>query len=158
MSEYKVIFLDFDNTICLHRHPVDYASPVALFEDSLQASRKLFSSSVINWELVDVLCNLRENNDVIIGMLSSSGSIQLEIKKVWLKTAVPRLKLDFVYGVSVDCTKKQFILSFQKYHSIQPSECILIDDDPGTVNDLYRSGVCDTCIPEMFIMEYSKSL
>ena len=155
MNKYKAIFVDFDNTICLHRHPVDYASPIALFEDSLHASRELFSDSLINQNLIDILSDIRESKDVIIGMLSSSGSIQLEIKKSWLKMAAPRLSFDFVYGVSVDCTKRQFIISFQKYYSIQPSECLLIDDDPGTVNDLYRTGVCDTCIPEMFIREYS---
>ncbi len=33
LKDYKVIFVDFDNTICLHKNTLDYTEPEGLFAD-----------------------------------------------------------------------------------------------------------------------------
>ena len=148
---YKTIFVDFDNTLCLHRYPINYASKSALFSSTDVAEKIWFRNSIPYQELIDKLSQLQQNGVKII-LLTSSGTKQLAAKKIWLNRHASNLHFDIIQAVSVDCSKAQYISAYIKYNHLETKECLMIDDCPSTINEIYRDRICDTITPVLFTM------
>ncbi len=150
----KALFVDFDNTICLHRYTINYASS-SVFSNNEDALKSWFKDSIANKRLKTALETAKAKGCKLI-MLTSAGSKQLAVKKLWMKkNGFYELFEDF-YSISADMTKLQFAYTYRKNYGLEYDECALIDDDPILWNEGYRRRVCDTFVSDMFIHEMRK--
>ncbi|HAJ77977.1 MAG TPA: hypothetical protein DCO89_02810 [Clostridiales bacterium] len=121
----KIIFVDFDDTICLHNVHIDIDD--RMFLNSNEASEKFYSKSELNQPLYKYLVN-ENNNGAKIILLTSACSKMLDVKKYWLKTNCPLIEFDDYISASIDINKTQIMLSYAKHNKIDVSNIILIDD------------------------------
>lgn len=142
---YRIVFVDFDNTLCVHSHPIDYTSN--LLESKEDACTSWFKESYLDMTLVEYLVNLKETNCKII-LLSNSGSKQLEVKKYFCEKYVPDLFDDYV-GCSCDCSKYDFIKAYLQKHDLVYVQCLLIDDSAEIINKLERDKICRAIPPQL---------
>lgn len=146
----KVIFVDFDNTICLHRKPIEYGDPKVLFMDSEKACDCWFQNSVACKELITKLYEMKQKGAELF-LLTDSGSRQLESKKIWIKKNCDGLFTD-CFATSVDAPKWAFIKSYMEYKGLAFEECMLIDDHPDTYNRVMRENICEAYPPQLMIV------
>ncbi len=121
----RVIFVDFDDTICLHN--VHICVDDRMFLNINEASEKFYAKSEINQPLNKYLVNEKNNGATII-LLTSACSKMLDIKKYWLRTNCPLIEFDDYISASIDINKTQIMLSYAKYNKIDISSIVLIDD------------------------------
>lgn len=95
------IFVDFDDTLCLH---------ISAIESSKYLSEYPYANSVPNRILIDWLYTTKPKYDVVL--LTKASSFMLEHKKKWCGVVCPGLIDEFV-GLSVDCSKKDYIANFR---------------------------------------------
>ena len=149
IRKFKVVFIDFDDTICLHKKPIDYASSDVLFEPPEVAASKWFADSFLNIPLYDMMLSSGKKKAIL---LTQSGNTQLEAKKVWLANNAPQI--DFVFkSVSTDCPKYKYIESFCKKFGFGYEDCLLIDDEPEIVKDIDRRRICTARLPSYYFPE-----
>ncbi len=144
---YSAIFVDFDNTLCLHMNRINYADSNLLFGDSETACEKWFKHSIVNETLIEYLEEQRLRNTVII-LLSDSGSTQLEAKKLWVEQNCPPQLFSRIVATSIDCGKLLYIKSYMTYMGLSAQDILLIDDTPDTYNTASVRGICDIVTPQ----------
>lgn len=111
-----MIFVDFDDTLCLHR--TDINSKKFLIKDGA------YLTSIPNKPLINQLYELKADGNKLI-LLTMSSSFMLEHKKNWCNKNCPNLFDDYV-GLSIDC--KEYI--YTKCHFANENEVhIFIDDN-----------------------------
>ena len=141
----KVIFVDFDDTLCLHRFNI--YTDGRIFENISDACEKFYNQSELNKQLYNHLIDMQKNGYKII-MLSSACSKMLDVKKYWTEKNCPLVKFDDYIAVSIDIDKTKIMCEYAKYHKIDISNIIFIDD-----NCTERK-----CASEMGILTYSPQL
>ena len=141
----KTIFVDFDDTLCLHRF--NLYIDARIFEKVDVACDKFYNQSELNKELYKYLIDMKKNGYEII-LLSSACSKMLDVKKYWIEKYCPLVKFNDYIAVSIDIDKTKIMCEYAKYHKIDTSDLIFIDD-----NCTERK-----CASEMGILTYSPQL
>ena len=121
----KVIFVDFDDTICLHNIHIFIDDRMFLNVD--EASAKFYANSELNIPLYRYLVNEKNNGTNII-LLTSACSKMLDVKKCWLKNNCPSIEFDDFISASIDINKTQIMLCYAKHNKIDILDLVLIDD------------------------------
>ena len=121
----KTVFVDFDDTICLHRHEVEKNEK--MFFEKEKACEILYKDSEVNIALYNYLIELKNFGYQVI-LLSASCSKLFELKKYWLEKNCPLLKFDDYISVSIDINKTQIMLAYVKYKNMKVEDIMLIDD------------------------------
>ena len=122
----KVIFVDFDDTLCLHR--LNVYTDSRIFEKVDVACSKFYCQSELNKKLYEYLIDAKHNGNKII-LLTSACSKMLEIKKYWIKQNCPLIDFDDYIAVSIDIDKSKIMSEYAKYNKIDISNIIFIDDN-----------------------------
>lgn len=141
----KTIFVDFDDTLCLHKF--NLYTDARIFENLDNACDKFYNQSELNKQLYSYLIDMKKSGNEII-LLSSACSKMLEIKKYWIEKYCPLVRFDDYIAVSIDIDKTKIMCEYAKYHKIDISNIIFIDD-----NCTERK-----CALEMGILTYSPQL
>lgn len=113
-----MIFVDFDDTLCLHRMSIN--SKEFLINDGA------YLTSVPNKPLIDQLYELKTDGNKLI-LLTMSSSFMLEHKKNWCNENCPNLFDDYV-GLSIDCNKAEYIHTISNFTD-ENEVHIFIDDN-----------------------------
>lgn len=119
------IFVDFDDTLCLHKKKIESANFIAF--NALDICDTVYKDSIPNKALINYLYK-KQNEDYLIIMLTSACSKMLDIKKVWCIKHCPELFDDYI-SVSIDISKSEIMDAFIKRYNLNPSDCIFIDDN-----------------------------
>lgn len=122
----KVIFVDFDDTLCLHRFNI--YTDARIFEKVDIACSKFYNQSELNHQLYKYLIDMKQNGYKII-LLTSACSKMLEIKKFWLKQNCPLVEFNDFISVSIDIDKSKIMIEYAKFNNIDNSNIIFIDDN-----------------------------
>ena len=90
---YDKIFVDFDDTLCLHSHKIDYKRFITAPSEYI--SDEAYKDSILNNSLYEWL--LGKQNDsksrAQVYILTSASSFMLEAKKIWIKMHCPKLDI-----------------------------------------------------------------
>ena len=121
----KVIFVDFDDTICLHRSHI-YIDD-RMFYPIDKACEMFYKNSEPNHQLYKYLIEEQKNGARLI-LLSSASSTMLRIKEFWLKNNCPLLRFDDYISASIDIDKTNIMCAYAKHYNIDISNLIFIDD------------------------------
>ncbi|MBP3783867.1 MAG: hypothetical protein J6I68_11530 [Butyrivibrio sp.] len=108
------IFIDFDDTICLHSHRI--SSRHFITSPPEYIAKKAYEESMLNKKLYDWLLHKQEdpNSKAVVYVMSSASSFMLEAKKIWVSEHCPGLNvLDYI-GVSVDVDKTSVLEAYRK--------------------------------------------
>lgn len=124
--ENKTIFVDFDDTLCLHKYKIVVYNQ-CIFNNAKFASEKMYQKSSANILLIKYLEEQQKQGAKLI-LLTSSCSKMLEIKKYWLKQCCENLIFDDYISVSIDITKTEIMLAYSKFYKISQSNIEFIDD------------------------------
>lgn len=125
------IFVDFDDTLCIHPQPIETSTH--MFEYPVVACKNFYSTSKVNNELIDYLKLEKEEGKHII-LLTACNSKMLEIKKAWCKDNCSDLFDDYISS-SVDLSKSKIIKAFSEYHDIDIHDMLLIDDNSKEIEE-----------------------
>ena len=145
---YDKIFVDFDDTLCLHSHKID--SKRFITTSSEYISDEAYKDSILNNSLYEWL--LEKQNDpksqAQVYILTAASSFMLEAKKTWIKMHCPKLDiLDFI-GVSIDVTKADIVEAYSKVYKERPltaeTNIFFIDDNPADRHSVKEA--CDRVI------------
>ena len=109
----KTIFVDFDDTLCLHRFNV-YVDE-RMFEETHKACELFYANSELNLALYKYLDDMQKDGAKII-LLTSACSKMLDIKKYWIEKNCPLVKFDDYIAVSIDINKAQIMFEYAKYN------------------------------------------
>ena len=121
----KVIFVDFDDTICLHKFHIDVDE--RLFDEVSVACENFYSKSDLNKSLYNYLIEMKKNGARII-LLTSACSKMLDIKKYWIEKNCSLVKFDDYISASIDINKTQIMQAYAKHNNTDIKDIILIDD------------------------------
>lgn len=158
---YDKIFVDFDDTLCLHSHKIDSKYFItAPFE---YISNEAYKDSILNKSLYEWLLEKQNNpkSQAQVYMITLASTFMLEAKKIWTKMYCPELNiLDFI-GVSIDVTKSDIVEAYSKLEeerslTAEPN-IFFIDDSPSE-----RHSVKETCnkvivLSPQYIAELSRT-
>lgn len=122
----KIIFVDFDDTLCLHRFNI-YIDE-RMFEETNKACEMFYAKSELNLALYKYLTNMQKDGAKII-LLTSACSKMLDIKKYWIEKNCPLAIFDDYIAVSIDINKAQIMIEYARHNKIDISEIIFIDDN-----------------------------
>lgn len=121
----KIIFVDFDDTLCLHKKNI--YSEKYLAYNPLDICDTVYKDSIPNDKLIKYLYKKKETEDCYIMLLTSACSRMLEIKKVWCTKHCPGLFDDY-FAVSIDASKTEIMEAFIDRLGLDKKECLFIDD------------------------------
>ena len=133
----KCIFVDFDDTLCLHKEPI--RTEMHMFESIETACKKFYKNSKANLELLDYLEHFKEEGTRII-LLSACNSKMIEIKKEWCKNHCNNLFDDYI-GSSVDLSKSDIIKAYAEFINEDILEMSLIDDSDKELEEAIEAGI-----------------
>lgn len=98
----SIYFVDFDDTICLHSASINC--------NKFVNGGNPYTNSVPCSVLAEYLSRQKVKGARVV-LLTTSSSYMLEHKKKWCEENFPGLFDDFV-GLSIDCTKGQYMQSY----------------------------------------------
>lgn len=133
----KYLFVDFDDTLCIHPEPIKTEN--FMFEEKKDACQKFYGGSRLNIELLDYLEHFKAEGVEII-LLSACNSKMLEIKKEWCKVNCPNIFDDYI-GSSVDLTKTEIIKAYASFKKENLLEMALIDDNENELQEATMAGI-----------------
>lgn len=134
----KVIFVDFDDTICLHRFHIQIDE--RMFYSINKASELFYENSELNHQLYKYLLEEQKKGANIV-LLSSACSKMLDIKKHWLNQNCNLLKFNDFIASSIDISKTDIMCSYAKYNNIDINDIVLIDDNCTERKDAQKKGI-----------------
>ena len=155
MKQYKAVFVDFDNTLCLHKRPIDYTSADIMFPalpyNIDERVNRYFGNSIENTTLIDILKKMKGMSlDTKFYILTTAGSKQRDLKLLWLTKHDLHEFFDEVLSVSDDCSKSEVIASYKKHYNLNANDILFLDNRVGGWNDLMQLGICDAYAPQTF--------
>lgn len=134
----KIIFVDFDDTICLHRYSV--LIDERMFDDVDDACSKFYAQSELNLPLYRYLTE-KSKSGVKIILLTSACSKMLDIKKCWLEKNCPLVNFDDFISASIDINKAQIMCGYAKHNKIDIGDIIFVDDSCAERNMAQEKGI-----------------
>lgn len=137
-----MIFVDFDDTLCLHR--VDINSKEFLTKDGA------YLTSVPNKPLINQLYELKADGNKLI-LLTMSSSFMLEHKKNWCNENCPNLFNDYV-GLSIDCNKAEYIYTICNFTDENEIH-IFIDDNREERHLVEKLNNVRVYSPQLFVID-----
>ncbi len=123
-----IIFVDFDDTLCLHRRSI--RSEQYILGTPEYIAHFAYKESMKNKSLEQWLLNKQNSagEETKIIMLSKASSIMFEAKKIWMSKNMPDVKLYESYSLSEDIGSKVVIVeAYVKQNSGE--HIFFIDDD-----------------------------
>lgn len=122
----KYIFVDFDNTLCLHpeRPDEDGYQITSLFDGPEYCAKMRYADSLVNYILLDVLRQYKDDG-VTLYLITDTCSLALDAKKYWCEQQCPDLFSDF-FGTSSDLSKPSLIKFFMSHHNLNSDEVAFI--------------------------------
>lgn len=137
-----MVFVDFDDTLCLHRKEIDSKNFIC--------EGNAYLSSVPNKPLIDKLYALKQEGHKIV-LLTMASAFMLKHKIEWCEKNCPDLINDYE-GLSIDCSKKDYISQIS--NSVSNNEVILFIDDSHV--ERHQVEELDKVIvysPQLFVIE-----
>lgn len=137
---YKVIFIDFDDTLVMHLRTriqnIHLAKTRAnvLFKP-LDEAVKIYEHSVVNQDIVDYIKKCSDKDTKVI-LLTETTNKMLEIKKYYLEQHLPGFIDDYISSAETDTTKCLIIDSYIKEFNIPRNRVLFIDDSNGHLNSI----------------------
>lgn len=113
----KYIFVDFDDTLCLHRSSIKSDLCINIVKEP-------YLSSEPNYKLIEYL-KIKNNDGYKIILVTNASSFMLEHKKKWINKICPQLFYAYE-SFSIDCSKQEYIERMLDEHDIE--DAIYIDD------------------------------
>lgn len=107
-----VIFIDFDDTLCLHPHRVSTRKYITSSPEYIASHA--YKNSVPNKGLVRWLKEKQENDRAKIIVMSSASSYMMAAKKIWIEKHCQELEINDYIGVSVDAGKDDVVYAYFK--------------------------------------------
>lgn len=155
--ENKTIFIDFDDTLCLHKYENKVTENI--FNEASFASEEMFHGCSANVLLIKYLEEQQKLGARLI-VLTSASSKMLEVKKNWIKQHCKNLMFDDYISVSIDITKAKIMLHYSKFYNIPLKNIEFIDDARNERWDAEHSGIV-TYNPQLvannfFLSNYNK--
>lgn len=127
MPKYKVIFVDFDDTLCVHTEYLNDKYKQFLFCDPETLCEKIYRSSLVNHILLTKLTQLKNEYNAQVILISSANSLLLDAKKHWCMQHCPDLFNQFISS-SIELTKADIILSYCTHEHLNEREVLFVDD------------------------------
>ena len=123
---YKFIFVDFDDTLCVHTEYLNDMYKQYLCERAEVICSNVYKNSLPNTVLISYLKERKQEGTHIV-LISSANSILLGAKQVWCDTNVRGL-IDSYIATSIEMTKVDVIESYLNYYHLDKSDVLFIDD------------------------------
>ena len=120
----KVIFVDFDDTLCLHRKEVRTEQAVWLGKE--EGCKVAYGGSEPNHKVIQFVEQEKKKGARVV-LLSSANSKMLQLKECWCEKHCGGLIDEFV-GSSIDLTKTQVMQAYAEKEGLDPGEIVFIDD------------------------------
>ena len=134
----KIIFVDFDDTICLHKGRI-------FSKNYINKTSNPYKSSLKNDDLINFL-NEKNRKGWDIILLTNASSFMLSHKIKWCINNCPFRFKEYI-ALSVDCTKKHFIEAFLKQYKVD--KAIFIDDKPTERHELENNKKVKVFSPQL---------
>ena len=144
MKTYNTIFVDFDETLCLHKQVIVYAD-----DNPFKEKVSIFKDSLLNSELAKYLYNQKEAGAKII-LLSTCNSVWLKKKREWVEAYCPDLFDDFISS-SVEMNKAQIVAAYMKVNNLDYDEVVMIDDYFQVLFDFRENKTCAAYLPSYIV-------
>lgn len=110
-----VIFIDFDDTLCLHPHRISAKKYITSPPDYI--ARHAYKDSAPNTHLIKWLKEKQENDKAKIIVISSASSYMMAAKKIWVEKHCQSLEINDYIGVSVDAGKEDVVYAYFKTYN-----------------------------------------
>ena len=118
----KLIFVDFDDTLCLHSSRIAYG-------DLLLTDKKdIFKDSIPNYSLIRYLEEESKDPETGIFLISACCSLFMPYKEDWCFKNCSKVKFTDYIGSSIDASKAEIIEGFRRRYNLRPEDIIYIDD------------------------------
>lgn len=138
----KLIFVDFDGTICLHLVPVNYRQSEIWNIDTEAAYQAVFKNSIPNKYLIHFLAHAQSNGAKIV-LLSSASSKALEMKDKWLDRHCHGLFSECIavqsHEEKIACAEA-YIAMRAKYPGAKQT-ALMIDDSSDVLRKAHQCGI-----------------
>ena len=118
----KLIFVDFDDTLCLH------SSCIAYIDLLLTNKKDIFKDSIPNYPLIRSLEEESKDPETGIFLISASCSLFMPYKEDWCSKNCSKVKFTDYIGSSIDASKAEIIEGFRHRYNLRPEDIIYIDD------------------------------
>ncbi len=119
----KLIFADFDDTLCLHAYRIDTSKYATYPPDYI--AKTAYRDSIPNRLLLEHLRREQQKRGLEIYILTASSSFMLEAKKIWLRSQYPEIAIKRWIGISIDTSKEDII---REYAEKRDAEILFVDD------------------------------
>lgn len=124
----ELIFVDFDDTLCLHTHKIDSAWWITVPPELIV--HNAYKESARNEALIKWLKWKQEDESAQIYVLSAAASFMMEAKKFWMQENCPEITVNKYISVSIDVSKADVIEAYHRLDTIMNNNCRIyyIDD------------------------------
>lgn len=106
------IFVDFDDTLCLHPHRISSRKYITSPPEYI--AEHAYKESVINSALVAWLKRKQTDDKARLYLITSASTFMVAAKKLWIEKNCPELTFTDFIGVSVDTDKTSVIEAYRK--------------------------------------------
>lgn len=124
----RLIFVDFDDTMCLYTHKI-HTERFVIYPPEVIAD-KCYKESVVNNHLYKWLLAQQKEGTVKpkIKVITTACSLMLEAKKIWVRKHFPELRVDEFNTTSVELSKAEIINAYIEDADRLNTEVYFIDD------------------------------
>jgi hypothetical protein len=109
---YDKIFVDFDDTLCLHPHRI--SSRHFITSPPEHIAKHAYKDSCVNSALVAWLHQKQTDDKAQIYLITSASTFMVAAKKIWIQRNCPELEISDYIGVSVDVDKASVLEAYRK--------------------------------------------
>lgn len=121
----KLIFVDFDDTLCLHSSWVSYQTLLLAGNDM---TLDILKDSVPNYPLIEYLEKESEDPETAIFLISASCSLFIPYKKRWCDQYCSKVRFTDYIGSSIEASKAIIMEGYRRQYNLKPEDVIYIDD------------------------------
>ena len=145
----KTVFLDLDNTVAAN----DTCQSVEFYEGLYKSKRPIKI-------VIDAVKNIYGDDDIIIMSRYVGGIYGMNEKIKWIRENLPEnfyRIAPYLINAKDKRTKCDYILEYAYLSNLEPSDCIIIDDNKSILQECENAGI-KALYPQQVICEYEKVL
>lgn len=144
LTKIKVVFADFDNTVCVHLNPHRDINLDTAWRNAMYTGNE-------DWYLEEDLYRVQDNvrafltmckycGASIYGLSQHESNIVYKAKRKFLDVKLPDV-FDELYLTARRCDKVEFIKAWCSAFEISLSDVLMLDDHPETLYEARNAGI-----------------
>lgn len=150
--KFRMVFVDFDDTLCIHRHDKEYYPSDTTFAIRCILGTQNFCDSIPNKKLGQLLKEIADKGIKVYGLGWTTNNLHSEVKQQYIDVHFPDTFQKFI-GAGTREGKLDVINSFASAYGISSDQILLIDDHPSTLMEVREAGYYAMTPIEIMLMD-----